>query len=987
MRSVMALVPGTRLLRAQRVLRWQRPRAGMKLSSSAREVRIRSLRSFSSVVKNPDNIEKSSYSPSSSGEMGFGDGKKPDFLKEGESKYFEFDHLEKDIYTWWEQSGYFKPSEDTTKESYVLPMPPPNVTGYLHMGHAMFIALQDILARFHRMRGKATLWLPGTDHAGIATQMLVERALVEEGTSRTGLGREKFLQRIWDWKAEKGGYIQGQMKRLGASADWSREKFTLEPQMSASVTEAFVRMHDKGLIYKGDYMVNWSPNLQTAVSDLEVDYVEEEGCLYYFKYEVADGSGEHIPVATTRPETILGDTAVCVHPEDERYKHMIGKDVLVPVLGRKIPVIADDYVDRKFGTGALKITPAHDPNDYEIGKRHGLEMINIMNKDASINEVGGAKYANLDRFECRSKLWEDMEALGLVIKAEAHMQRVPRSQRGGEVIEPMISTQWFLKMENMANRALDAVESGDVRIIPDRFEKTWHNWLDNIHDWCISRQLWWGHRIPVYYASLSDGTEHEEYFVARTEAEARVKAQTALKTADFTLRQDDDVLDTWFSSGLWPFATVGWPAQTTEYERFYPAACLETGYDILFFWVARMVMMGLELTDKSPFHTIYMHGLVRSGDGQKMSKTKGNVIDPLDTIQTYGCDALRYSLVTGSSPGQDIPLSMERIEANRNFANKLWNVGKYLQNALKDVSEDELSSFANSAPMSEAELASLPFAERYIISRCHGVVDDVTESLEKYEFGAPGRRIYEFLWDEFADWYIEASKARMRDPAQGRAVRRALTYVWSRCISLLHPFMPFLTEVLWQLQPHSGESIMVAPWPKMTNEPSARDADAERKFDSLQNVVRAIRNARADYNVQPGKKIAANLVVSADLMPELSNEAEAIALLARVDPTLLTISTKAPSKSADEAVHLVVEDGLEAFLPMADFVDKEKETERLTRQAEKIAKDVAVLEGRLGSKGFVEKAPAEKVDKVRVDLAEKKEQLATVVKSLEDLNL
>ena len=662
---------------------------------------------------------------------------RPDFSKEADSKYFEFDRLEKDIYAWWEDADYFKPSADVTKESYVLPMPPPNVTGYLHMGHAMFIALQDILARFHRMRGKSTLWLPGTDHAGIATQMLVERALVEEGTSRKALGREKFVERVWQWKAEKGGYIQGQMKRLGASADWSREKFTLEPGMSDSVTEAFVRMHDKGLIYKGDYMVNWSPNLQTAVSDLEVDYVEEEGRMYYFKYQLEDGEGgdgEHIPVATTRPETILGDTAVCVHPEDERYKHLIGKNVVVPVLGRRIPVIADDYVDREFGTGALKITPAHDPNDYEIGKRWGLESINIMHKDASINEVGGEAYSGMDRFACREKLWADMDALGLVIRSEPRMQRVPRSQRGGEVIEPMISAQWFLKMDGMAKRALDAVETKDIRIIPDRFEKTWFNWLDNIHDWCISRQLWWGHRIPVYYVTpTQSGVEDPTYVVARSEDAARLLTQERLGHGDFSLRQDEDVLDTWFSSGLWPFATVGWPAQTAEYERFYPAACLETGYDILFFWVARMVMMGLELTDKSPFHTIYMHGLVRSSDGQKMSKTKGNVIDPLDTIGQYGCDALRYSLVTGSSPGQDVPLSMERVEANRNFANKLWNVGKYLQNALKDVEAEEYKVLASGAAMSQAELSKMPFAERYIISRCHGLIDDVTESLERYD--------------------------------------------------------------------------------------------------------------------------------------------------------------------------------------------------------------------------------------------------------------
>jgi valyl-tRNA synthetase len=903
--------------------------------------------------------------------------RRPNFDAEVDSKYFEYERLERDIYNWWESEGYFEPSDDATKESYVLPMPPPNVTGYLHMGHAMFIALQDILARFHRMRGKATLWLPGTDHAGIATQMLVERSLKEQGISRVEIGRDAFLDKVWEWKEEKGDYIVDQMKRLGASADWSRQKFTLETQMSDSVTEAFVQLYEKGLIYKGDYMVNWSPKLGTAVSDLEVDYTEEEGKLYYFKYELSDGSG-HIPVATTRPETILGDTAVCVHPEDPRYKEFVGKMVRVPMQNRDIPVIADDYVEREFGTGALKITPAHDPNDYEIGKRHNLDLINIMNKDASINENGGAGYVGLDRFDCREKLWSDMENAGLVLKVVPHTQRVPRSERSGEVIEPMVSTQWFVKMENMGRRALNAVQEGHIQIVPNRFEKTWANWLENIHDWCISRQLWWGHRIPVYYVI---GKESSDFIVARSETEAYTIARG--KYGDVQLVQDEDVLDTWFSSGLWPFATVGWPnIQTTEYQRFYPASCLETGYDILFFWVARMVMMGLEFTDKSPFHTIYMHGLVRDGNGQKMSKTKGNVIDPLNTIEQYGCDALRYSLVTGSSPGQDIPLSMQKIEGNRNFVNKLWNAGKYLHNVLKDVDETELDVLAKVTSMDSATLASLSLTERYIVSRCHGLIEDVTSSLEAYEFGASGRKIYEFLWDEYADWYIEASKARMRDPESAKNVRKVLYYVWSRCIVLLHPFMPFLTEVLWQLIPHNGQSIMLSDWPKMGDESLPRDMAAEASFVSIQTMIKSIRNARSDYNVEAGKKIAAHIYASHTLKTDLQTERASIALLGRIDPLLLEISGSEAPRLQEKSIQLTIEEGLEVYLPLADLIDKKTEIARLNKQIVKVSKDVNVLEERLSSKGFTDKAPKEKVEKVRADLADKKEQLASIERSL-----
>ncbi|CAM9653610.1 unnamed protein product [Chrysoparadoxa australica] len=902
------------------------------------------------------------------------------------AKQYDFSSVEKDLYTWWENRGYFKPGGDPSKKSYVVPMPPPNVTGSLHMGHAMFVALQDILARYHRMRGEPTLWLPGTDHAGIATQMVVEKSLAAEGIQRKELGREGFLEKVWEWKGEKGGYIIKQMRRLGASADWSRERFTLDPDMSGAVTEAFVRFHEKGLVYRGDYMVNWSPSLQTAVSDLEVEYSEEEGKLYYFKYGLAGSTtDEHLAVATTRPETILGDTAVCVHPEDSRYKHLIGQKVVVPIDGREIPIIADTYVDMEFGTGALKITPGHDPNDYEIGKRHNLALINIMNKDGTMNAEAG-RYAGLDRLVLSSRctqLWLNALPLAAVLRVDPHTQRVPRSQRGGEVIEPLVSTQWFLKMDEMAAAALEAVQTDEITILPSRFNKIWHNWLSGIHDWCISRQLWWGHRIPVYYAAGHDG-----YFVARNEQDARDQAVAAGCDTGVELRQDDDVLDTWFSSGLWPFATVGWPQEENDpsgdLARFYPAAVLETGYDILFFWVARMVMMGIGLTGQSPFHTIYLHGLVRDAQGAKMSKTKGNVIDPLSTIEKYGTDALRYSLVTGVTPGQDVPLSMEKVESNRNFANKLWNAGRYLVGNLKDVEASELASLPVTGPMTAEELAQLPLPERHIVSKCHLLVETVTAGVEAYSLGDAGRQIYEFLWDEYADWYIEASKTRRAmSPEVSKASRRVLVYVFDTCLRLLHPYMPYVTEVLWQQIPHSGESLMIAPWPKMDEGELPVDREAISRFEALQGLVRSVRNCRAEYKVDMGKKIAANVQVGdASLLSDLQSESAAVSLLARIDPEALTI-TGAQGPPAERAAHCVVQDGLEAYLPMTGLVDTDKERERLTRQSEKIRKEMAGLQGRLNSPGknndkmqssqlplgnlncFADKAPAAVVEATR----------------------
>ena len=707
-------------------------------------------------------------------------------------------------------------------------------------------------------------------------------------------------------------------------------------------------------------------------------------------------------MATTRPETICGDTAVCVHPEDERYKHLVGKKVIVPMSnGRSIPIIADEYVDMEFGTGALKITPGHDPNDYTLGKKFDLPIINIMNKDASMNANAG-KYNGLDRFECREQLWADMEAEGLVIKVEPHTQRVPRSQRGGEIIEPLVSSQWFVKTHGMGAKALKAVQEGDIQIVPQRFDKIWSNWLTDIHDWCVSRQLWWGHRIPVWY--VGDAGE-DDYIVARNEEDAREKAMEMGHPADITLRQEEDVLDTWFSSGLWPFATLGWPQNENDPEsdlaRFYPGTCLETGYDILFFWVARMVMMGIELTGKSPFNVIYLHGLVRAADGSKMSKTKGNVVDPLDTVAKYGADSLRYSLVTGVTPGQDIPLNMEKIEANRNFANKLWNCCKFVTgNALKDADKKELAEFGVDGPITKKEFDTLSLPERYIISKCHTLVAGVTEDIENYQLGAAGSKVYEFLWDQYADWYIEISKTRLYEGAGGggkeeaRAARRVLVYVLDTSLRLLHPYMPYVTEKLWHHLPRPiadenkpNNSLMLADWPQMNDEePLVTSIEAVSQFECFQALTRSIRNARAEYNVEPGKRISAVIIASGGLKEELEKEMKSLVALAKLDPDQVSIcepgSEETEKAAAEDSVQLVLQEGVEAYLPLAALIDPEKERKRLEKQNEKLTKEIQKLAGRLQSKGFVDKAPTEVVDKAKAELAELEDQASKVKASL-----
>ncbi|BBN03099.1 valyl-tRNA synthetase [Marchantia polymorpha subsp. ruderalis] len=894
-------------------------------------------------------------------------------------KTFEFSSEER-LYNWWESHGYFRPDSNQDGEPFVMSMPPPNVTGALHMGHAMFVTLQDIMTRHYRMRGRPTLWLPGTDHAGIATQLVVEKLLASEGVKRADLGREEFEKRVWEWKRTYGGRITNQLRRLGASCDWERERFTLDEKLSSAVVEAFVRLHEKGLIYRGSYMVNWSPNLQTAVSDLEVEYSEEPGTLYFFKYPVAGGNAEdYLPVATTRPETVLGDTAVAVHPLDQRYAKFVGKMAVVPMSGgREIPIIADEYVDREFGTGALKITPGHDPNDYAIGQKTGLPIINIMNKDGTLNENAG-KYSGLDRFVARKQLWADLESIGLTIKKEAHTQRVPRSQRGGEVVEPLVSKQWFVTTGPLAEKALHVLESGELRIIPDRFEKIYVQWLTNIKDWCVSRQLWWGHRIPVWYVRGIDGAE-EKYFVAYSEDDAYIKARAVYGDV-VKLEQDPDVLDTWFSSGLWPFSTLGWPnTEAEDFQRFYPTAVLETGHDILFFWVARMVMMGLEFTGKSPFSTVYLHGLVRDAQGRKMSKSLGNVIDPLDTISEYGTDALRFTLATGTTPGQDVNLSMERLNANKAFTNKLWNAGKFILQNLPPISDDagwkELSIEKDSYMLED-----LALPERWVVTKLHMLIDGVTSCYEKYDFGEVGRAIYEFFWTDFADWYIEVSKTRLyknEEPLSARKAQHTLVYVFTTVLKLLHPYMPFVTEELWQAMPHEGDALIISKWPQRG---LSKDEQALQQFGDLQTLIRSIRNARAEYSVEPARRISAVIVANSEFQEYLLEEKKVLIALAKLDPTTLQFTSSTP-READQAVHLVIAEGLEAYLPLADMVDIGKEVERLNKQATKLQAEYESNMKRLSSSKFVDKAPADIVQGVKDKANEANEKLQILRKRL-----
>lgn len=895
------------------------------------------------------------------------------------SKRYDFKSVESKLYKFWEESGYFKPTNDPnlpghdpTKKPYVISIPPPNVTGVLHLGHILFVTLEDLMIRHQRMKGVPTLWVPGTDHAGIATQHQVEMKLKEEGTSREEIGRNRFLEETWEWKEEHGGRIIEQIRRLGASCDWSRERFTLDNGLSRAVREAFVHLYEKGLIYRGPRLINWSPSLQTAVSDLEVEHTEEQGKLYYFKYRIADQPGEFIPVATTRPETILGDTAVAVHPDDERFQKYIGKKALVPILDREIPVIADDYVTKEFGTGALKITPGHDPNDYEIGQRHDLEILSMLDKSACVTEVGGP-YKGMDRFAARENLWKDMKDADLVIKEEDYQHQVPRAQRGGEIIEPMISTQWFVEIRPLAEKALKAVRDGQIEIIPDRFKKVYYNWMENIHDWCISRQLWWGHRIPVWYCD-----DCRELTVDRKDP------STCQACGSTNIHQDPDVLDTWFSSGLWPFSTLGWPDQTPDLDYFFPTTMMETGYDILFFWVARMIMFSLELTGKIPFEIVYLHGLVMDEHGHKMSKSKGNVIDPLDVMDDMGTDAVRFTMLVGSTPGINTNLSLQKVEANRNFANKIWNAGRFVLGTIEK---------APSAPLREP---TWTLADSWIWARTQQLIRDANRLFDNHQYGEAGRYIYEFFWGDYADWYLEIAKKQI---AQGgdRAFYtvETLIKILDLCLRMLHPFTPYVTEELWQhlreavqkspfqeLINDWPQALMIAPWPE-SREVEGWEENKIKDFELLQEVIRTIRNLRAEKNIKPGKLIPA-ILVGGEHSPTMEAEIGSITSQAFLDPDKTAI-VRTLDRISKKDIALVA-GPIEIYLPLSGLIDIEEEKERITSELEELGKEIQRLETLLSSP-FSEKAPAQVVEKEKEKLASYQETSRTLEDQLKNLQV
>ncbi|MDO5142004.1 MAG: valine--tRNA ligase [Eubacteriales bacterium] len=861
--------------------------------------------------------------------------------------------VEDKLYSFWNDSGFFHAKVDPDKRPYTIVIPPPNVTGQLHMGHAFDETLQDILIRTKRMQGYEALWMPGTDHAGIATQIKVEENLrVQEGKTRHDLGREKFLERVWAWKNQYGDRIISQLKKLGSSCDWERERFTMDEGCSKAVREVFVNLYDKGLIYKGHRIINWCPHCTTALSDAEVEYETQAGKLWHIRYPLADGSGDLI-VATTRPETFMGDTGVAVDPEDERYQHLIGKTCILPIIGREIPIFGDSYVDKTFGTGCVKVTPCHDPNDFEMGQRHDLEQILIFNEDATVNENGG-KYQGMDRYACRKAVLRDLEAGGYLVKTEEHEHNVGTCYRCGTTVEPMTSAQWFVKMAPLAKPAMDVVKQGKTRFVPDRFAKTYLHWMENVHDWCISRQLWWGHRIPAFYCE-----DCGEMTVAKEDM------HVCPKCGSTHIRQEEDVLDTWFSSALWPFSTLGWPDKTPELDYFYPTSTLVTGYDIIFFWVARMIFSGVEHMGETPFETVYIHGLVRDAQGRKMSKSLGNGIDPLEIIDQYGADALRFTLATGNSPGNDMRFSTERVEASRNFCNKIWNASRFIQmNLTLDKNE------------TVALPAALALEDKWIVSKFNTLVAEVTRNIDQYELGLAAAKLNDFIWDDFCDWYIEIAKTRLQ--AGDEDVQRVLCYVLSGAMQLLHPFMPFITETIWQALPHEGASVMVSAWPQYDEK--LHFADEEAQMATLMDAVRAIRNRRAEMNVPPSKK--AKVLV-------LTEKHDTFAAGAGFFPKLAYASSIEPIDTvpADAAkMASVVTGDAQLYMPMGDLIDFAAERARLEKEKAKVEDDIAFVMKKLDNPKFVEKAP-EKVVAVERDKAERlREHLAKLEESIAALS-
>ena len=854
-------------------------------------------------------------------------------------KVYDPKSFEKKWYEYWEENNLFHAEVDKNKKPYSIVIPPPNVTGQLHMGHALDNTLQDILIRWRRMQGYNTLWMPGCDHAGIATQAKVEGALREEGTNRYALGREKFLERVWAWKEKYGSRIMYQLRTLGSSCDWERERFTMDEGCSRAVREVFVSLYEKGLIYQGTRITNWCPSCNTALSDIEVEHETEQGHLWHLRYQV-EGTEQYVEIATTRPETMFGDTGVAVHPEDARYKDLVGKTLILPIVNRRIPLFADEYVDPKFGTGAVKVTPAHDPNDFEMGQRHNLEQVVVIENDGTMSANTG-KYAGMDRYACRKQLVKDLDAMGVLVSVEEHEHAVGHCSRCHTTVEPLVSKQWFVKMESLARPAIEAVKDGRIQFVPERFTKIYCNWLENIRDWCISRQLWWGHRIPAWYCE-----DCGETIVSRTDVD------TCPKCGSHHLHHDEDVLDTWFSSGLWPFETMGWPEQTEELKQFYPTSTLVTGYDIIFFWVARMVMMGLEFGRDIPFHHVFIHGLVRDSQGRKMSKSLGNGIDPVEVVEKYGADTLRFMLITGNTPGNDMRFYWERVESARNFANKLWNASRFMLMNLEGFDK----SFV---PQAE----DFTLADRWILSRYARTAAAVTNNLENFELGEAGRMLYEFIWNEFCDWYIELAKARLYDKENERPRQTALYvlgYVLERTLRLLHPFMPFITEEIWQHIPHEGKSIMVAAWPE--DDSRWLDDAGEAHMTAIMETIKTIRNMRAEVNAAPSKKSEVMLHFADESLRTVfaDNEGYLTVLASALPVTLLAANAEKPENAMASVVR-----GVEIYLPLKGLIDVEKETARLSKELETLEKEIKRVTGKLSNQGFLAKAPADVVEKER----------------------
>ena len=924
-------------------------------------------------------------------------------------KTFQPADIESKCYKNWEDKGYFAPSGEGSP--YCIMIPPPNVTGSLHMGHGFQQAIMDVLIRYQRMKGSNTLWQMGTDHAGIATQMVVERQLEAQGIKRKELGRDKFIEKIWQWKEQSGGTITQQLRRLGTSPDWSRERFTMDEGLSGAVQEVFIRLHKEKLIYRGTRLVNWDPVLHTAVSDLEVISEEENGFLWHFHYPLADGSGQ-LTVATTRPETMLGDAAVAVNPNDERYKALIGKTIKLPLTDREIPIIADDYVDMEFGTGCVKITPAHDFNDYEMGKRHDLAMINILNDNAAMNDNVPAAYRGMDRFDCRKQIVADLDALGLLDKIDDHKLKVPRGDRSGVVIEPYLTDQWYVDAKTLAKPAIEAVENGDIEFIPKQYENTYFSWMRDIQDWCISRQLWWGHRIPAWY------DDEGNVYVGRNEAEVREQNQLGERA----LRQDEDVLDTWFSSALWTFSTLGWPEETPELQAFHPTSVLVTGFDIIFFWVARMIMMTLHFKQEVPFKQVYVHGLVRDAEGQKMSKSKGNVLDPIDLIDgidletlvekrssgmmqpqlakkvvkstrkqfpegiaAYGTDALRFTYYSLASTGRDIKFDMGRIEGYRNFCNKIWNAARYV---LMNTEEHDCGQDNDTHHLDNQGDYELSLADRWIISRLQHTEQQVADALQQYRFDLAAQALYEFIWNEYCDWYLELSKPVLWDDNASAALqkgsRRTLIRVLETTLRLLHPFMPFISEEIWQrvapLAGVSGDTIMLQPYPELDE--ASIDPEAEADIEWLKGVIVGVRNIRGEMNISPAKAIPILLKNGSDSdRRRLEQNRQFLMTLAKLETiTWLDAGEEAPMS----ATSLVEQ--MEILVPMAGLIDKDAETARLSKEIDKLQKDLNRISGKLSNPKFVDKAPAEVVDKEKAKQATQQQSLDKLMQQLQQIN-